>query len=492
MNMRIAVIGAGAAGITAAYELTKGGAEVEVFEAGDTVGGLARTFDLWGQKVDLGPHRFFSNDLRVNKLWLEVVGTDYEMVDRLTRIYYKKRFFNYPLKPTNALWNMGLVNAATCMLSYFKQKIWPSFRPDQNDTFESWVVGRFGWKLFNMFFKSYSEKLWGIPCDELDADFAAQRIKKFSMGEAIKAALGIGKGNHKTLVDQFAFPHEGTGVVYERMAEYVRNHGGEVHLKTPVRRILHENRKVVGLELVDGAQRWFDQVISTMPLTLLVKGLGDLPAEVQLGVESLKFRNTILVYLNVAAKDLFKDQWLYVHSPELGTGRVTNFRNWVPQLYGDSPNSILALEYWCYEQDALWTESDEAIIERAKREIRETGLVGKAEINEGMVHRIRRCYPVYGRGYKKNLDPVVSYLKTFDGLIPIGRYGAFKYNNQDHSILMGLLAAENILEGKTHDLWAVNTDYGTYQESAVITKTGLEVQSRSTAEPVRERELEKV
>jgi len=484
--MRIAVIGAGAAGITAAYELAKGGAEVDVFEASDTVGGLARSFDLWGQRVDLGPHRFFSNDLKVNKVWLEVVGRDYEMVDRLTRIYYKKKFFNYPLKATNALKNMGLLTAIHCVGSYLKEKVWPTYQADQNETFESWVVGRFGRKLFEMFFKSYSEKLWGIKCEDLDADFAAQRIKKFSLGEAIKSALGIGKGKHKTLVDQFAFPLEGTGVVYERMAKYVGEHGGQIHLKTPVRRILHENKKVHGLELVDGTQKSYDQVISTMPLTLLVKGLGDLPAEVQLAVESLKFRNTVLVYLNVAATDLFKDQWLYVHSPDLGTGRVTNFRNWVPQLYGDSPNSILALEYWCYDEDVLWTENDDALIERAKTEIRTTGLVGNATINEGKVFRIRRCYPVYSTGYKKHLDPVVNYLKTFDGLMPIGRYGAFKYNNQDHSILMGLLAAENILEGKSNDLWAVNTDYSTYQEAAVITKTGLEVQSKPEpkAEPV--------
>lgn len=475
--MRIAVIGAGPAGITAAYELVKGGAEVEVFEAGECVGGLARSFELWGQTVDLGPHRFFSNDLRVNKLWLEVMGNDYAMVDRLTRIYYKRRFFNYPLKPTNALWNMGIFNAVGCVASYLKEKLWPSFRADQNETFESWVVGRFGWKLFNMFFKSYSEKLWGIGCDELDADFAAQRIKKFSLGEAIKSAFGVGKGKHKTLVDQFAFPLEGTGVVYQRMADYVRANGGQVHLRTPVRRVLHENKKVHGLELMDGTQKQFDAVISSMPLTLLVKGLGDLPAEVQLGVESLKFRNTVLVYLNVKANDLFKDQWLYVHSPDLGTGRVTNFRNWVPELYGNSPDSILALEYWCYDEDELWSQKDEAIIERAKKEIRSTGLVNDAEIDKGHVVRIRRCYPVYGTGYKKHLDPVVSYLKTFEGLIPIGRYGSFKYNNQDHSILMGLLAAENLLHDKGNDLWAVNTD-SSYQEEAVITKTGLQVKSK--------------
>ena len=213
--MRVAIIGAGPAGMTAAYQLTKGGAAVEVFEASPFVGGLSRTHELWGQKVDLGPHRFFSNDPLVNGVWQEVVGDDCRWVDRLTRIYYQQRFFYYPLQPMNALWNMGFIEAARAMLSYFQEKVAPSYPAGEQPTFESWVVGRFGRRLFEMFFKSYTEKLWGMPCAELDADFATQRIKKFSMGEAIKSALGIGRGKHKTLVDRFAYPTGGTGMVYD-------------------------------------------------------------------------------------------------------------------------------------------------------------------------------------------------------------------------------------------------------------------------------------
>jgi protoporphyrinogen oxidase len=471
--MRVGIIGGGPAGITAAYQLAKAGAAVDVYEAGPDVGGLSRTIDLWGQKVDLGPHRFFSNDPRVNQVWLEVVGSDYRLIDRLTRIYYQTRFFHYPLKPANALWNMGVVTATACLASYARERLKPSYAADQNETFESWVVGRFGRKLFNMFFKSYSEKLWGIPCDQLDADFAAQRIKKFSLGEAIKSALGLGAAGHKTLVDRFAYPTGGTGMVYERMAAAVEKAGGHVHRNAPVQRIVHFERRVKALELADGHVESFDHVISTMPLTLLVRGLGDLPAEVKAAVDRLRFRNTVLVYLHVDACDLFKDQWLYVHSPELGMGRVTNFRNWVPELYGPAKTSILALEYWCYDEDPLWQESDEVLIERASREIRATGLVKSAPILAGHVHKIRRCYPVYSRGYRKNLDPVIAHLRQYPNLQAIGRYGAFKYNNQDHSILMGVLAAENILEGTNHDLWAVNTD-SDYQEAAAIKKTGLE------------------
>lgn len=477
--MRVGIIGAGPAGITAAYQLAKAGVNTHVFEASEHVGGLSRTFDLWGQKVDLGPHRFFSNDRRVNDLWLEVVGNDYRMVDRLTRIYYQSRFFHYPLKPSNALWNMGVANAVCCLASYTKERIVPSYTTEQNQTFESWVVGRFGRRLFEMFFKSYSEKLWGIPCDQLDADFAAQRIKKFSLGEAIKAALGIGQQHHKTLVDQFAYPTGGTGMVYERMAQRIDELGSHVYLNAPVRRIIHHDHQVKGLELNDGRIEPFDHVISTMPLTLLVRGLGDLPCEVEDGVSKLRFRNTILVYLNVDATDLFKDQWLYVHSPELGMGRVTNFRNWAPDLYGDSKTSILALEYWCYDEDPLWTESAEKLSERAAHEIRATGLIGDAQIVAAHVHRIRRCYPVYSQGYKQHLTPVIDHVREFNNLQAIGRYGAFKYNNQDHSILMGILAADNVLTSAGHDLWAVNTD-SDYQEAADIKKTGLE---RATPAP---------
>ncbi len=472
--MRVAVIGAGPAGMTAALQLSRGGAEVLVYEAGECVGGLARSFDLWGQRVDLGPHRFFSTDARVNRLWLDVVGREYKMVNRLTRLYYQKRFFNYPLKPLNALVNMGVINAAWCLTSYMKEKVYSSFPANENRSFESWVVDRFGRRLFEMFFKSYSEKLWGIPCRELSADFAAQRIKKFSLGEAIKNALWPHQGKgHKTLVDRFAYPLGGTGGVYTKMADQVRQKGGQIHLQCPVRRVLREDFNVRGVELADGRFQPCDHVISTMPLTLLVRGLGEIPPDVKAAVDALRFRNTILVYLHVDGEAIFPDQWLYVHSPDLLMGRVTNFRNWVPELYGDKQTTILAIEYWCYEADPLWTEAEERMVERATREMRSTGLLRDAPVLAGHVVRIPRSYPVYARGYEDHVQRVAAYLRNFRGLTPIGRYGAFKYNNQDHSILMGILAAENLLENQTHDLWSVNADYESYQEDALITETGL-------------------
>ncbi|HEV7237315.1 MAG TPA: FAD-dependent oxidoreductase, partial [Ktedonobacteraceae bacterium] len=332
--------------MTAAHELAKHMSTVDVYEASDSVGGLAKSIELWGQTVDIGPHRFFSSDRRVNEAWLEVVGQDYEMVDRLTRIYYKRRFFHYPLKPFDALKNLGLWEATRCMISFFVEKIIPT---KQDNSFETWVKSRFGKRLYQIFFKTYSEKLWGISCTKLDADFAAQRIKKLSLWEAVINGILGGKGNkHKTLVDQFAYPIGGTGMVYQRMADFVKAKGGNVFLKTPVERIITENSKVVGLQLKDGTIKEYDYIVSSMPMTLMVSRLPDVPQDILDRNKKLKFRNTIVVYLNVQEKNLFPDNWIYVHSTELLTGRITNFRNWVPELYGKEESTIMALEYWCY------------------------------------------------------------------------------------------------------------------------------------------------
>ncbi len=475
--MKVAVIGAGPAGLTAAYKLAAEGVDVDVFEASGEVGGMCRTFELWGHKVDLGPHRFYSSDSRVNEIWLDIVGNDYAMVDRLTRIYYKNEFFPYPLKPFETLRKLGLFDSALCLASYVREKM-RSTTTDA-ETFENWVVGRFGRRLFDIFFKTYSEKLWGISCSDLDSDFAAQRIKRLSLLEAIKSSfLGKKNGKHKTLVDRFAYPLGGTGMVYERMAERVEKDGGRIHLTTPIASVVHENRTVCGLRFQDGLEERYDRVISTMPLTLMVKSLGEMNPEVEQAIDELTFRNTVLVYLNVdSAEPLFPDQWVYVHSPHLSMGRMTNFRNWVPELYGEQRTTVIACELWCDSDDATWFDDDARHIGNVSSQLTSTGLLRGAKILDGHVVRVPRCYPVYRRGYKDSLAKIVEHLKTFTGLTAIGRYGSFKYNNQDHSILMGLLAAREIIDQTDHDLQSINTDYESYQEQSVITETGLQTAS---------------
>lgn len=467
----IGIIGAGPAGLSAAFVLARAGFPVTVYEAGDQVGGMSRSLTLWGQTVDIGPHRFFSTDTRVNRLWLDVVGNDYSMVNRLTRILYNSRFFHYPIQPVDALRNLGPITSAACVGSYLRQKLYPEL---STETFESWVTNRFGKKLYEIFFKTYSEKLWGIPCCELDADFAAQRIKKFSLGEAILSAIGVSRTRHKTLVDVFAYPHGGTGSVYKQMASAIQEAGGNVRLNTPVRRLITKDSAVQGIETTDGSFHPHWRVISSMPLTLLVKSLDGVASTVRNAAEQLRFRNTIIVYLNVGDSDLFPDNWIYVHSPEMTTGRITNFRNWVPHLHNGHPETILGFEFWCNEEDALWGASDATLIDLATRDCRRLATARQPRIIDGHVLRINRCYPVYARGYRHHLSVIRDYLNDIRNLDVIGRYGAFKYNNQDHSILMGILAAENITQGSQHDLWEVNTDYDNYQERSVITATGLD------------------
>jgi len=474
--VKIAVIGSGPAGVTAAYELSKAIPEgrvnqLDLYEISPQVGGLSKSIRLWNQIVDLGPHRFFSQDTRVNKLWLEVVEDNYDIVNRQTRIFYKNNFFDYPLKPGNALRGLGIFEASRCILSYVWQRLFPV---KDTGTFESWVTQRFGKRLYQIFFKTYSEKLWGIPCEHLDSDFASQRIKKLSLFEAIKNAVFHDQsGKHKTLVDQFAYPLKGTGWVYERMAGKIRENGGQVHLKTGIEKVVTSGKVVRSVILTNGETINYDHVISSMPISLLVRNLSETPNHIRELSNSLKFRNTILVYLRINHQEIFPDQWLYIHSKEMKTGRITNFRNWLPELFGNDDKSIICMEYWANFDEDEWKMDDNELINTAKKDILSAGFASEEKIEEGYVIRIPRCYPVYFKDYKKTLKPVEDYLGSIKNLHVIGRYGAYKYNNQDHSIIMGILAAENILQNADHNLWEINTDYEVYQEASIITKTGL-------------------
>lgn len=472
--MKIAIIGAGPAGLTAAYKLSLSNHKVDLYESTNMVGGMAKTIPLWGQLVDLGPHRFFSNDPRVNKLWLELAEKDYTMVNRLTRIYYKGKFFDYPLKPFNALKNLGLIESIYCVFSYLIEKFFFTKSRDLS-TFEGWVISRFGHRLFEIFFKSYSEKLWGIPCKDLDSDFAAQRIKKLSLYEAIKNSFFNKKTfKHKTLVDQFAYPNEGAGAIYEKMSKKIIKNGANIFFNTKILSIddTSKNNKIY-IKFNDSVKS-YDHIISTMPITNLIQSMSSSSKEVISYSKKLKFRNTILVYLRIETEELlFPDQWIYVHASNLKTGRITNFKNWVKTINQNSKDTIICLEYWCNSDDNFWLLNNDDYIKLAEKEIVKTDLVSSKNIKDGHVVRIPRCYPIYSKGYKDTLKPIQQFLTKNKMISVIGRYGAFKYNNQDHSILMGILAAENIINNTDHNLWELNTDYE-YQESSKITETGLE------------------
>lgn len=466
MGIKILIIGAGPAGLSCAYELAKQGVNVAIFEASEHVGGMSRSFDLWGQKVDLGPHRFFSKEKQVNAFFHELVKEDYTLVNRQTRIFYKNRFFEYPLKLGNVFTNLSLFTIIKILWDYLLIKVKPIKTPS---TFEEWVINRFGKKLFETFFKSYSEKLWGIPCSQIDASWAAQRIKSLSLIEAVIFAIkGDKKKKHKTLLDQFAYPKNGTGQLYLNCAKKIIEKGGQIHLNTPVKKVLLENQLAKGIVLMDGTIVKADVVVSSMPLTTLIKGFDNVPVKIKEAGNQLYFRNTILVYLEVDSIDLFKDNWIYIHSPQVKHGRITNFRNWCPSLNKDKKSSILCMEFWAFETDDIWKMNDDEISTIAKKELRLLKLFSeKFEIKQTKVVRVPKCYPVYEVEYQDHLNVIRDYLSGFENLVPIGRYGAFKYNNQDHSILMGILAAQNITKEKQVDLWKINTDTE-YQEEGIV------------------------
>jgi len=459
----IVVIGGGPAGLAAAARLCELGLAATVVEASPRVGGMAGSLNLWGHTVDFGPHRFFSSDPVVVGFWHRYVKSDFVMVSRQTRIYYRGRFFDYPLKAGNALRNLGLARASAAMASYLRARV----TPEQEDgSLEAWVSRRFGRVLFETFFKSYTEKLWGVSCRELDADWAAQRIQGLTLWGAVKSALVGNRGNeHKTLVDEFAYPAPGNQLFYDRLRAHIdESPGAQVRVSSPVAQVLVDEGKVTGVVLADGQQLGADWVVSSMPITLLLKALPGVPEAVESAASRLRFRNTILVYLLVAQTALFPDQWLYIHDPTVLHGRITNFRNWSPEIVGDDKHSVVCLEFWCFDDDPIWSESEESLVRRATAELATVGLVDPEDVIEGRMVRVPRCYPVYEHGYLEPLKIVTDYLDTIDGLVPIGRYGSFKYNNQDHSILMGIMAAEAIEAGHNPNLWDINTD-SVYQEA---------------------------
>lgn len=461
----VLIFGAGPAGLTAGYELVKNDKRVVVLEQDRfKVGGISRTVEYKGFRFDIGGHRFFSKSDQVEQFWTEILGSDLLVRGRMSRIYYGGKFYDYPLKPMNAFRNLGLVNTTLCILDYFKAKIYP--RPSTK-SFEDWIVNNFGERLYRTFFKAYTEKVWGIPCSEISADWAAQRIKGLSLWSAIVNAFrpqnSSDKGTViKTLIDQFRYPKYGPGMMWEATADAITARNGQINMDQKVIRIHHQDGRVISIDTAGTMGELHyeaDQFISTMPLRSLIRAMSPrAPQEIQRAAETLKYRDFLTVALILNCQDSFPDNWIYIHDPSVKVGRVQNFKNWSPYMVPDESKTCLGLEYFCFEGDDLWMMSDEDLIELGKSEMSRIGLIESKDVIDGAVVRVPKAYPVYDDEYKKNVRLIVEFLEKYAGNLQIiGRNGMHRYNNQDHAMMTGMLAAKNIL-GEHFDLWAVNGD----------------------------------
>jgi protoporphyrinogen oxidase len=466
------VVGAGPAGLTAAYVLASRGVRVTVLEKDRQVGGIARTVEYKGFRFDIGGHRFFTKVRPVRELWRAMLGPDLLTRPRLSRIYYRGRFFDYPLRPLNALRGLGLVNAALVVLSYGWSQVRP-IRPELS--FEAWVSNRFGRRLYNIFFKTYTEKVWGLPCSEIGAQWAAQRIRGLSLRTAVLDMLlrrirPRRPGRIKTLIDEFEYPRLGPGMMWEAFRTDIERKGATVRLGALTRRIAHRNGRVEAVEVAtNGCLETIPvaALVSTMPLRELVGALSPAaPTAVSEAAARLHYRDFLTVALIVDEPHVFPDNWIYVHDPGVKLGRIQNFKNWSPAMVPDARRTCLGLEYFCFEDDELWSLPDRELVAVARRELGAIGLVDPAKVIDGTVVRMPKAYPVYDQGYEAALAVVRSYLDGFANLRVAGRNGMHKYNNQDHSMVTAMLAARHLL-GKPGDAWGINADDDYHEEDAV-------------------------
>jgi protoporphyrinogen oxidase len=461
---QVVVIGGGPAGLTAAYELTKLGYHPVVLEKGAAVGGLARTESYKGFYFDMGGHRFFTKVDDVHKLWQEVLGNDFLRRPRLSRIYYRRKLFYYPLRAMNALLGLGVWQSIRVVASYLLAQLLPHRR---EDTFEQWVTNRFGSRLFLTFFKTYTEKVWGIPCSELRAEWAAQRIKDLSLKTAFLNMFVSSRRSIKTLIAEFDYPRLGPGMMWNAVKAEIERREGRVRLGVEVIALRRTGARIDSVVVSAGGRDEVvpaSAIISSMPITELVKRLDPPPEpEVLNAADRLTYRDFLTVCLIVNRPQLFPDNWIYVHDPEVKVARIQNFKNWSPDMVPDPAKSSLGLEYFCTEHDALWTLPDHELVELARREVERIGLVHATDVEDGCVFRVAKAYPVYDHEYREHLVRLREFLAGLENLQTVGRNGLHRYDNQDHAMVTGMLAVRNLALGERHDLWEVNTDQD-YQE----------------------------
>jgi protoporphyrinogen oxidase len=469
----LAIIGGGPAGLTAACEYQAGsdGAAPIVFEASDLLGGIARTESHNGFRFDIGGHRFFTKVTEVEAMWHEVMGEEMIRVSRASRIYYRGKFYDYPLNLFNALSNIGPYESVRILLSYIK---WQLKRDAPEESFEDWVMKRFGGRLYMHFFKSYTEKVWGIHPRNIQADWAAQRIKNLSLAKAVWNAIS-GANDTASLIEEFWYPRLGPGQMWETVAAKIAERGGEVRLKSPVARIHREDHRIRALEVADRTGSTYEvparNVISSMSLKELVHAVDPPPPpEVIAAADRLKYRDFLIVTLVLNRPDPFPDNWIYVHASEVRVGRIQNFRAWSPDMLPNDHQASIGMEYFCQKDEGIWTWSDDALRKLATDELAALGLAEPQDVVDAYVIRQPKAYPVYDTVYKDAVAVISAWVDTIENLQCVGRNGQHRYNNQDHSMLTAMLAARNVL-GADHDVWSVNVERSYHEEFELPKKT---------------------
>lgn len=466
----VAIIGAGPAGLTAAYLLGKKGLSVTVIEKDERyVGGISRTVEVDGYRFDIGGHRFFSKSQEVVDLWNEILPDDFIQRPRMSRIYYEGKFYSYPLRAFEALWNLGIYRSTLCMLSYFKAKLLPN---KNIRSFEDWTINQFGRKLYSIFFKTYTEKVWGMPCDEMSADWAAQRIKGLSLWAAVtdglKRSLGLNKKPNdgmatKTLLETFRYPRLGPGMMWDAARDHVLAAGNKVLMGRNFRQLAQDGDGNWRLSATgaDGSEEIITarHVISSAPMRELAARIHPLPVTLP-EASDLKYRDFLTVALMIKSDDLFPDNWIYIHDSKVQVGRVQNFRSWSPEMVPDPSIACVGLEYFCFENDGLWASADADLIDLAKREMEILGLCRAADVVGGAVVRQEKAYPVYDDSYAANVAAMRTELeRKYPTLHMVGRNGMHRYNNQDHAMMTAMLTVENIVAGeRVYNIWNVNED----------------------------------
>ncbi len=490
------VVGAGPAGLTAAYALSKRKIPVTVLESDPTyVGGISRTVHFRGFSFDIGGHRFFSKSKQVEDLWTEILPHDMLERPRVSRILYEGQFYSYPLRPFEALTKLGLVESTRCMASYLNARM----RPDRNPkSFEGWVSNQFGRRLFQIFFKTYTEKVWGISCKEISADWAAQRIRGLSLAKAIKNGLFPPRSIEdrrdmiKTLINTFRYPRKGPGMLWESCARKVTNAGGNIAMGRRMTQCVFDSlrrRWTVATQSADGCAESFtgEHVICSAPLRELVKSLHPAASEkARRSADALRYRDFLTVALMLRDRRNIPDNWIYVHDPRVKVGRIQNYKSWSPEMVPDPACCCYGLEYFCFEGDGLWESSDAELVALATGELQKLGMADAKDVFDGCVVRQRKAYPVYDDDYAHHVSVIREEIRrNYPGLHLIGRNGMHKYNNQDHAMMTALLTVENIVAGQTvYDVWSVNED-AEYHEAGVAAERSAELGVRLVPSRVR-------